>query len=438
MNNLQVPDPGLIVKLEQLWSESLVEDENWSLYGNVRIVCRDGVVQSPVLLLSSISASLWSLFHGLEDEDGHYVLLVPHVDKKILQSVMQRLLSSSKEVFDKDEMSVMELLGVDTKYFTPREEIKIENNVRITGVSDQQVLVQNINLENESPDSDDGVDILFSSSQSPKKTKRKMFCKFCSLDFQTKQYSDYQTHINSHKNIDGKFQCSIDNCGKEFQAWCHFSDHFYSHNNSTKPHLCSYCSYSSITRANVRKHEIAVHEDPDLRIYKCNVCEKNFKTTCNLREHKKTHKQLQYNCQKCDKTFRSAVGLRQHFRIHTGEMFSCNVCGELFQSVHSVKRHEKDVHGVFDKSGIIKCPKKGCGIVFDTQENYKLHIATAHQSNRAVLVCHLCTKICSSKSRLTEHFRKNHQLGSADIHLPVRGRSKSLLKTENIFLNTTT
>ena len=42
-----------------------------------------------------------------------------------------------------------------------------------------------------------------------KKTQRKMLCKFCSLDFKSQSYSDYQDHILTHKNSVGLFECPI-------------------------------------------------------------------------------------------------------------------------------------------------------------------------------------------------------------------------------------
>ena len=89
-------------------------------------------------------------------------------------------------------------------------------------------------------------------------------------------------------------------------------------------------------------------------------------------------------------------------------MFSCQVCGEQFQSKHSVKRHHKDVHGVSESGSLNKCGKKGCDAVFSTEEDFKLHVRSAHDNKATILICHLCKKIFPSRLSLRQHFRKLH------------------------------
>ena len=136
--------------------------------------------------------------------------------------------------------------------------------------------------------------------------------------------------------------------------------------------MCSYCDYTSITRANVKKHELAVHVDPDRRDFECIICAKKFKTSSNLIEHSKIHDNESFKCSDCLKTFKSKRGLEHHRRTHTGELFSCQVCGEQFLSKNSVNRHHRDIHGYLttneEKN---KCTKKGCLAEFSSQEDYR-------------------------------------------------------------------
>ena len=273
-----------------------------------------------------------------------------------------------------------------------------------------------------------------------------MLCKFCSLDFKSQSYSDYQEHILTHKNSRGLFECPINLCSKTYKSWSHLCEHFFTHDSSApKPHLCSYCSYTSITRANVRKHEIAVHEDPERRDFECPECSKRFKTASNLNDHLRVHANETFKCNHCDKTFKSNIGLQQHQRLHTGNLFACGVCGEKFQSKHSANRHEKDIHGVYSSSApdkISKCSKKGCEAEFSSEEDYRVHVRTAHKAgSAAVLICHLCTKICPTRGSLRQHFRKMHGTAAAGV-APAsgksasgksgQGRNKSLLKQEKL------
>ena len=439
MNNIQVPDPGLLFKLEQLLNVRTGEDEN--VYLDVRIVCSDGEFLWSRLLLSSLSSYLLSLITPTDSLDSEHTIILPDINKETMQTLLHNVIASTQTVIE--DVSLLKLLAVDENYFQLEEK---RQNITIRGVPHNPSEVKE--------DEADDVNILFfdpeykeETRSKKKKAPRKMFCKFCSLDFQSQSYSDYLDHIHSHKNSDGLFECPLKGCGKTFKSWSHLSEHYFTHDSSPKPHLCSYCSYTSITRANVRKHEVAVHEDPDRRDFECSKCSKKFKTSSNLADHMRVHGSEVIRCKDCDKTFKSQIGFQQHQRTHTGNMFACSVCGEKFQSKHSANRHQKDIHGVYSGSApdkISKCSKKDCQAEFSSEEDYRVHVRTAHHTKAAVLICHLCTKICATRALLKQHFKQVHSSAAwatAGEHVvPASGKSssgrgggksKSLLKQEN-------
>jgi len=438
MNDIQVPDPGLINKVEALILAS-PEDESFM---DVEIQCKDGKFCWSRLLLSSISSMLESAL--ADDKFTDHIIILPDVNKDHFQSLLSLFLTNSWDrTVDSNSLKILKLLGIDYEKMLvaqPQSIVKITSSPVVktsTPVKKEQKCLEN----------DNDVDILFFREEEietpSKKSKRKMHCKFCSLNFASQQYAKYQEHINSHKNSEGYFECPFENCGKVFKVWCHLSDHFYSHTNDPKPHMCSYCDYTSITRANVKKHELAVHVDPERRDFECIVCAKKFKTSSNLIEHSKIHDNESFKCSDCLKTFKSKRGLEHHRRTHTGELFSCQVCGEQFLSKNSVNRHHRDIHGYLttneEKN---KCTKKGCLAEFSSQEDYRLHVRTAHHSKASVLICHLCQKICSTKMSLKLHFKKvhsNEQLvienrKASSIH---GGKNVSLLKQDRSRLSDT-
>ena len=435
MNSIQVPDPGLIYKLEHLLSG---DGEN--VYLDVRIVCRDGEFLWSRLLLSSMSRFLHTLISATDSPDADHTIIMPDVNKETMRSLLHNVIASSQAVIE--DVSLVELLAVDNSYL---QQWTIEENIKVSGISPlpDSIIVK---------DEEDHSETLFYSCKeetesTKKKTQRKMMCKFCSLDFRSQSYSDYQEHILTHKNSGGLYECPINACTKTYKSWSHLCEHYFSHNNSPKPHLCSYCSYTSITRANVRKHELAVHEDPERRPFECPTCSKRFKTASNLNDHIKVHTTEKFECKTCNKTFKSQIGLQQHERLHTGDLFPCSVCGEKFQSKHSVNRHQRDIHGVYSSSDpdkVSKCTKKGCEAEFSSEEDFRVHVRTAHGARAAVLICHLCTKICPTRGSLKQHFRKMHGTAAAaalagNKMTPApgksssghsRGNNKSLLKQE--------
>lgn len=349
--------------------------------------------------------------------------------------LLHKLLQEGEGDLGREEVQLLELWGLQDSLWSQRE----GETVQIVGRREKQ--------GQEEGEEEAGVAIIWrKEEQKEKKTRpggggggRKMLCKVCTLSFQGRPYSEYQEHIQTHRDETGMFPCSHPACDKVFKAWCHLNDHVYTHGKLAKPHSCSHCSYTSTTKANIRKHEMAVHEDPERRDFPCLKCPKKFKTSSNLMEHVKVHEPgFRHNCSVCNKQFRSLVGYQQHQRTHTGDLFSCKVCGEKFQSKHSASRHEKDVHGVYSpeeggEGRVWRCALPSCRAQFGGEEEYRLHSKTAHQARSSVVLCELCRKICTNRAALRSHLRKEHsgQTPAGESRMARKEGRRSLLKGES-------
>lgn len=66
--------------------------------------------------------------------------------------------------------------------------------------------------------------------------------------------------------------------------------------------------------------------------YSCDACDKSFRRSSHLREHKRIHSgEKPYKCDICSKTLTESSHLITHMRTHTGENpYSCNVCEKSF------------------------------------------------------------------------------------------------------------
>ena len=89
MSNLQVPDPGLLWKLETFVLENL---ENHFL--DVRIVCGDGSFLWSSVLLSSLSPLMKSLLLDQSTDEAPSLVILPDVNKEDLQCLLQSLISA--------------------------------------------------------------------------------------------------------------------------------------------------------------------------------------------------------------------------------------------------------------------------------------------------------------------------------------------------------
>ena len=82
------------------------------------------------------------------------------------------------------------------------------------------------------------------------------------------------------------------------------------------------------------------------RTYECDVCEKRFNESGNLKRHMRIHtNEKPYECDVCDKAFRTSGGLTQHKRVHTKEKpYECHVCEKRYRQSSGLKYHMRTQH----------------------------------------------------------------------------------------------
>jgi uncharacterized C2H2 Zn-finger protein len=77
-------------------------------------------------------------------------------------------------------------------------------------------------------------------------------------------------------------------------------------------------------------------------VYKCENCNKVYKTKRSLREHiKMKHSTIKsLKCVKCDKYFLNKYKLKQHVRrAHPSKLHSCTFCGSSFMASIGIKEN---------------------------------------------------------------------------------------------------
>lgn len=99
--------------------------------------------------------------------------------------------------------------------------------------------------------------------------------------------------------------------------------------------------HDSNTRTNAQRPCKKI-KDSNNRTLFCRDCSKEFTSTADLKEHKKTvkHPEIRsHTCSVCSKMFTSSK-LRQHMRAHTKEKpYVCSVCSQAFSISGNLKRH---------------------------------------------------------------------------------------------------
>ncbi|XP_030606742.1 zinc finger protein ZFAT isoform X2 [Archocentrus centrarchus] len=185
------------------------------------------------------------------------------------------------------------------------------------------------------------------------------------------------------RKIYGELECQY--CGKLFWYRVHYNIHIRTH---TKEHLhyCSKCSYSSITKSSLKRHQIQKHSD------------------------------LLLPCSNpgCKYTTPDKYKLQAHMRTHQeqGRSETCPVCHRSYPE-HRLKHHIKTSHPdtlpVQGKGLMVqraeKCPY--CDSYFlKNSSDFQQHI-WAHQGLKPY-VCSMCDYAGRSKSNLKTHMNRHN------------------------------
>ena len=80
--------------------------------------------------------------------------------------------------------------------------------------------------------------------------------------------------------------------------------------------------------------------------FKCNMCEKKFVNSSEIKVHQRSHTGLKpYKCKICEKEFTTLSKMKTHKHSHSGEKpFECDICQKPF-SRKNLNIHKKFILG---------------------------------------------------------------------------------------------
>ncbi|KAL3269730.1 hypothetical protein HHI36_008790 [Cryptolaemus montrouzieri] len=162
-----------------------------------------------------------------------------------------------------------------------------------------------------------------------KKSTLQKKCQYCSEIFDN--FLKLKEHI---KNKHTEFHSRCPQCGMTFSVPQDLTVHLRTKSckfeeQSTKKHICSSCSYSTDSHAQILFHE-ALHGEPLL-----------MPPSDELGEGSSKKQILHYKCPKCDRVFPKS-SLECHLRIHTKERpYTCSFCKASFARKNNWLFHEK-------------------------------------------------------------------------------------------------
>nr|XP_032528380.1 zinc finger protein 83-like [Danaus plexippus plexippus] len=256
---------------------------------------------------------------------------------------------------------------------------------------------------------------IYLSSQSLKRHTRtlhgdKNYCKYCSKFIK----DDIEKHINNcHKNNEDKyiFKCEVCNAIFEYEHSLrghireeHSFQQFYDH-----------CKKSllNITPWKLPKRENNWHT--------CEFCCNTFASVYDLKDHMKSHHDIEYNLSTCNVCFNKFYSKETMF-AHKKNCFppknanACRHCDKLFTDISSLNFHVRIFHPqaqIADSKllsnredlGSFKCDH--CDRIYYSDRSLKHHVKLKHSSDEAA-ECQYCGKICNNKYYLASHIKIVH------------------------------
>ena len=170
---------------------------------------------------------------------------------------------------------------------------------------------------------------------------------------------------------------------------------------------CGVCGLVSATHLENVAHWTAEHPDTEI-LYRCDWpgCQEASTAVSEVKKHRRKHlieeNQL-VKCKDCDKYYPPKYLEQRHYLVHQeSRNFKCEVCEKSFKTLEYLKFHAR-IHGPDDERYTHCC--EVCGRKFTQKANLESHMRI-HTGDRP-FKCEFCPKSFSQKGNLDEH-RRTH------------------------------
>lgn len=220
-----------------------------------------------------------------------------------------------------------------------------------------------------------------------------ILCEECNTEF--RNYDSFEAH-QAHEHGRGAIRtCEL--CDKEVIA-LDFDKHLADHEDSettdseTRPHACNLCHASFMFVTQLYHHKYREH--PDAFTFKCDECERRFRTERMLASHKWGHRYGSHQCPACRLKYRQVDQLKRHLlSVHPElEGYNCKYCPTTLKNYSTYVAHLKFKHpkeAGYDKRPV-RC--KLCGESFAHKVQWKYHMRNHSRSLQTCKICGISIK----------------------------------------------
>ena len=178
------------------------------------------------------------------------------------------------------------------------------------------------------------------------------------------------------------------------------------------------------------KHQVTTEEDVKART--CDICDKVLSSKTNLPSHRKIHQgdrakfhcpdcsygtvqktalikhqmakhsNLTFSCPECSKSYKWEIDLQRHQLKHQGVKFFCDLCDKKFSEKRLLNLHKKSDH----EKVVLMCNEDGCDFETSTAGRLNAHTKAVHEG--ILYDCEICDFKSPRKGDVTRHMNSLH------------------------------
>ncbi|XP_062701189.1 transcription factor grauzone [Aedes albopictus] len=226
-------------------------------------------------------------------------------------------------------------------------------------------------------------------------------CDICTVTFTTlRAREQHKKNIHPLNPLQGKHYC--DQCPKTYTDPKRLKQHLQEHETlGNEMPKCSICGICFRTKINLQKHITRVHT----KKHSCEICSKIFAKAAQLRQHQvNMHDHVKKQCEVCNKWLKNQVAWHKHVKRHQSDgAYKCDQCEHVSVNLPSLKEHKERRHGKRNRN--YDCDQ--CGKHYKTRLRLREHTAGAH-TGEPLYRCEFCEQTFFSNANRHGHKKRAH------------------------------